>query len=223
MTPPCFNFEAIEHQIRDLMLAHPQLEDGGDLFDDTVLANLLDGYRLVEKLVIETVDPFARGNHKWLLELNAIVLCGTDADVRMRYADHLKATRDRFYDEPGAGVQNLVEWLDSHKGRTVFEIAAGAYARVICHPQLFIEGNHRTACLIASVCLCTAGHPPFVMSRQNIAAIMAISNRFDALDKRSLFQAYRMSALVGELTAIIAKCARTATNLNRITIPPAGE
>ena len=67
---------------------------------------MLAGYSYVERLVADKVDIFAMGEHRHMLELNRIVLCGTDADRRREYAGHLAATERRFYEERNAGIED---------------------------------------------------------------------------------------------------------------------
>ena len=40
-----------------------------------------------------------------------IVLCGPDQTLRAEFAQHLKATENRFYEEPEGGIEDIVEWL----------------------------------------------------------------------------------------------------------------
>ena len=61
---------------------------------------MLAGYAFVDALVAEGVDVLALGNSKHLLELNTLVLCGTDPARRELYARHIEATEHRFYEEP---------------------------------------------------------------------------------------------------------------------------
>ena len=75
----------------------------------------------------DKVDIFAMGEHRHMLELNRIVLCGIDADRRNEYAAHLAATERRFYEERNAGIEDLVEWYRLHAQRPVWERAAGVY------------------------------------------------------------------------------------------------
>lgn len=203
-SPILFDYALIERQLCDLGEVHPRFADGGDLLDETVIAHMLAGYRLVERLVAASIDAYAMGNLHWLLKLNAVVLCGLDVAQRRPFTAHLEATSDRFYNEPDACVRELVDWIEDHSGDPLFERAAGIYARPVCHPQLFIEGNHRTACLMASLKLCVAGQPPFVMSPRTFAPLMAVTKKIDLLDKRALGNAYRMAPIIAELADVMA-------------------
>ncbi len=137
---------------------------------DTVIENLLAGYTFVDVLVEWDIDVFAMGKHKYLLELNNIVLCGPDQSSRAEFSRHIEATKTRFYEEPEGGIEDLVEWRARHLHESVWKLAAGVYVRSMSKPQLFIEGNHRTGTLLASYILLRAGKPPFVLTVDNAVA-----------------------------------------------------
>ena len=67
------------------------------------------------------VDVFAMGQLRHLLELNALVLCGTDADRRERLRPPPEATERRFYEERGGGIRDVVEWHAAPSGRAGLE------------------------------------------------------------------------------------------------------
>jgi hypothetical protein len=94
--------------------------------------------------VAAAVDVFAMGQLRNLLELNALVLCGTHPARRDAYARHFEATERRFYEERADGIQDLVEQCAGSRSGSPWERAAALYARMPSQPQLFIEGNHRT-------------------------------------------------------------------------------
>lgn len=168
------NLTAIEASLRRVQREfdgiNQRLSSQRDPLSDAVIDNLLAGYTYVDVLVDWGIDVFAKGKHKYLLELNNIVLCGPDQSQRTEFGQHLKATESRFYDEPGGGIEDLVEWRARHLGDSIWKLAAGAYVRSLSKPQLFIEGNHRTGTLLASYILLRAGQPPFVLTVENAAA-----------------------------------------------------
>ena len=113
------------------------------------------------------VDPFRRGQHGHLLELNTIVLCGTSPEERRRFHRHIEATEAHFYEVVGGGIREIMEWYDRHRGDDPWRQAAGVYVHALSEPQLFIEGNHRTGSLIMSFMLVRAGKPPFIVKPDN--------------------------------------------------------
>jgi hypothetical protein len=174
---------------------------------DDVLTNMLAGYAWVDALVAAGVDVFAMGSLRHLLELNATVLCGTDPARRAHYARHTEATERRFYEERGGGIRDVVEWHARHAGESARERAAGVYVRILSRPQLFIEGNHRTAVLIMSVILLEAGEPPFVLSPANAAAFFEPSAAIGELDKASPAMALRSAGIRSRLVELIGASA----------------
>jgi hypothetical protein len=165
------NLAAIESALRELQRVFPEINRGlldhRDRLDDEVLLNMLDGYAFVDRLISERVDIFEMGHSSYWLRLNATVLCGTDTAKLARHHRMLDATEARFYEEPGAGIGDVMNWYSFHRGKDVWRRAAGVYNRILSEPQLFIEGNHRTGALIMSYLLAREGQSPFVLTRKN--------------------------------------------------------
>ena len=165
------NLAAIASALRQLQRVFPEINrsllDHRDRLDDEVILNMLDGYAFVDQLISERVDIFETGHSSYWLRLNAIVLCGEDSGKLARHHRMLEATEDRFYEEPGAGIGDIMNWYSLHRGKDVWRRAAGVYNRILSEPQLFIEGNHRTGALIMSYLLTREGQPPFVLTRKN--------------------------------------------------------
>ncbi len=168
------NLPVIESSLRrvqrEFEIINQQLGWQRDPMSDEVVANLLAGYAYVDVLVQRDIDVFAMGKHKHLLQLNNIVLCGVDPTRRAEFSGLIKATENRFYDEPGGGIEDVVEWHARHLDQSVWRRAAGLYVRALSKPQLFIEGNHRTSALLASYVLLRDGKPPFVLAVENAVA-----------------------------------------------------
>ena len=158
-----------------------------DPLADAVRANMLAGYALIDDYVARGVDLFALPNVGLLLEINATVLCGSDARHRAEYARHLAASERRFYaDEEGGGAKRLLEWYAAHRDESTWKRAAGVYVRVLSEPQLFIEGNHRSGSLIVSYLQLRDGYPPFVLSLDNAEAYFNPSSVIRRLPKRGV-------------------------------------
>jgi hypothetical protein len=188
------NLAAIESALRELQHAFPEINRGlldrRDSLDDEVLLNMLEGYRLVDRLLSERVDIFETGHSSYWLRLNATVLCGTDATKLARHHRMLEATEDRFYEEPGAGIGDVMTWHSFNRGKDVWRRAAGVYNRILSDPQLFIEGNHRTGALVMSYILAREGKPPFVLTRKNAKGFF---------DPSSVVKKTKKRGFVGEL------------------------
>ncbi len=160
--------------------------------DFRIVGNMLAGYAYVDWMAAANVDAFAMGSHRHLLELNCLVLCGTDRARREEHAGHIAATQKRFYEEPDAGIEDVVEWLARNPRLPVWERAAGVYVRILSKPQLFIEGNHRTGALIMSHMLVREGLPPFVLTPDNAARYFAPSGTIRDLRKGSLIALFQL-------------------------------
>lgn len=171
--------------------------------DERVVENMLDGYAFVAGLVAAGVDVFAMGHLRQLLELNTIVLCGTDPARRRQYAGHIEATERRFYGERDGGIQDLVEWYAGRRGEPVWERAAGAYVRMLSKPQLFVEGNHRTGALVMSYILMGAGQPPFVLSPDCAAAYFGPSTLLKNTEKKGAAMLLRAGGITRRLAGLL--------------------
>ena len=193
------NLPAIEQALRDLQRSFPQinleLSDRRDPLDDEVVANLLEGYAMVDRLLGDGVDIFKMGQLHYLLELNALVLCGSDAAVRSRHHRLIEATEARFYEQPSGGISDIMDWYALNIDKSVWLRTAGAYIRILSDPQLFIEGNHRTGALIMSYMLAREGCAPFVLTEKNAREFFNPSSVFKKTNKRSVLTRFKMPGL----------------------------
>ena len=135
------------------------------------------------------------GNLKLFLELNAVTLWGREERERAQAASHLAATEQRFYEQEGGGIRDIVEWHTLHGAESPWRRAAGVYVRMLSEPELFIEGNHRTGALVMSYILAREGHPPFVLTAASAKAYLDPSTLITETRKRSLVAAFRLRKL----------------------------
>lgn len=174
-----FNTARIESDLRRLQTEFPEinrrLKAARDCISDDTLANMMSGYAFIDELLSMGIELFSFGQSKHFLEINSRVLCGLGVAERREYTRHIEATEKRFYDEPGAGIEGLMDWYALHRRESPWERAAGVYVRVLSKPQLFIEGNHRSGSLIMSYILAQAGQPPFVLTVANAADYFSFS------------------------------------------------
>lgn len=154
---------------------------------------LVEGYRHVDRLLAERVEIFAYGQSRHLLELNHRVLCGVTPERRLLHAAHLAETERRFYEAPGGGFGALHAWIQRHRGRPPRQLAAGAFLQVVSTPQLFIEGNCRTAALLASWLLARSGLPPLVVTAAAHPRFAAICERAVAVDRSGFTSAIALT------------------------------
>ena len=190
------NLGAIEASLRDLQAHFPEinklLRSRRDTVDDKLVANMVDGYELVDRLVAQHFDLFAMGNLKLFLEINAVVLWGGDARTSPQATRHLAATEQRFYEQEGGGIRDIVEWYTLHRKDSPWKRAAGVYVRMLSEPELFIEGNHRTGALVMSYILAREGRPPFVLTAANAQAYLDPSTLITKTRKHSFVAIFRL-------------------------------
>jgi hypothetical protein len=205
--PARIDLAAVEASLRQVQREfesiNERLTSRREPMSDPVVENLLAGYALVNELVNAGVDLFAMGNLKYLLELNTIVLCGTDPLRRERYARHIEATQRHFYEERDGGVQDVVEWYAGHQQESAWSRAAGAYVRILSKPQLFIEGNHRTGALVMSHILLGDGQPPFVLSVENADLYFSPMLAVKDTEKKSPAMLFRLLGVKSRLTGLL--------------------
>jgi hypothetical protein len=84
------NLRVIEASLRDVQAQFPRinaiLKSRRDSMDDAIVERMLLGYAFVDGLLARKVDLFSLGQLRCFLELNAIVLCGLDPQVRAESA-----------------------------------------------------------------------------------------------------------------------------------------
>ena len=168
------DLQAIEQSLRDVQREFPKinelLQSRRDSMTDAVLENMLAGYAFVDRAVADGVDLFTMRHATALLEINHIVLCGLDEQVRQEYQAHIEITTQRFYEQGEGNIGDILRWYDRHDGESSWKRAAGVYVRLLSQPQLYIEGNHRTGALIMSYILMRDGKAPFVLTVDNAKA-----------------------------------------------------
>lgn len=195
---------AIEAAFRALQRAFPEinedLSDRRDPFDDEVVANMLQGYALVDRLLADKIDILAMGRLNCWLKINAVVLCGACETAAEENKRLLQATEQRFYDQEGGGIGDIMEWYSFNLRESVWRRAAGVYNRLLAEPQLFIEGNHRSGALIMSYLLVREGRPPFVLTKENAKGFFDPSSVMKKTKKRSIIGRVKF----GELTRAFA-------------------
>ena len=168
------DLKTIEQSLRDVQREFPKINEilhsRRDPMTDAVLENMLAGYTFVDKAVADGVDLFTLRHVTALLELNHIVLCGLNQQVRQEYHTHIEATTQRFHEQEEFNIDDILRWYDRQEDESCWKRAAGVYVRILSQPQLYIEGNHRTGALIMSYILMRDGKAPFVLTVDNAKA-----------------------------------------------------
>jgi hypothetical protein len=194
-----FDLPAIETSLCEVeanfATINSQLGTPREPLDRLVVRNLMSGYDFIDKLINSKVDLFALGQLRLFLELNALVLCGRDEQVRLDSTRHLAATDRYFFDNVDGGIRDVVEWYALHSNDSVWFRAAGVYIRILSEPELFIEGNHRTGALVMSYILGRDCHPPFVLTADGAKDFFDWSTLFSAKRKSGFLLRWQMPSL----------------------------
>ena len=141
-------------------------------FTPLMVGQLLEAYDFANHLWKNDINLFSPSGLYHMLELNHIVLCGTDKRKRLEYFAHLQETRTKFQ----KNIKPILEWYKKkHAKHPPYRLAAGYYTRALSHPQLFVEGNHRTENIIINYFLLGEGLSPYVISRETAVEYLNLS------------------------------------------------
>ncbi|MGI6247168.1 MAG: hypothetical protein ACOYJQ_15585 [Pseudochelatococcus sp.] len=153
-----------------------------DVFEDKeplsadVVRRMIGGYAYINELLRAQVNLFSYGSSAHWLELNHLVLCGATPERREQFRNHIAQTERRFYDDSIGGIGERIDWLMRHRSNSPEALAAGIFLHMTSAPQLFIEGNRRTATLVASYALTSRGRPPLVVTENDYKAYFALTD-----------------------------------------------
>ena len=173
---------------------------------DDVIRRLLEGYRYVDQWLAERIDVFGYGKSRYLLELNHRVLCGVTPERRQQFRGHIAATERHFYDDANGGIGNVINWYQRHQTKPPRALAGALFVQVVSVPQLFLEGNSRTASLMAGYCA-RAGLPPLVVTSDLFTEYHQMVGRCLALRRAGIGGMLGMNLLSNRCTAFIEKSA----------------
>lgn len=141
-------------------------------FTPLIVSQLLEAYQFANHLWKNEINLFSPSGLYHMLELNHIVLCGTDKQRRLEYFAHLQETRAKFQ----KNIKAIFAWYKKkHRKHSPHRLAAGYYTRALSHPQLFVEGNHRTHNIIINYFLLGEGLSPYVISRETAVEYLNLS------------------------------------------------
>lgn len=189
-----FHLDNIEHSLEIFRKEFPainrQLDTKREIFTSEMKQNIIQAYDFLNSLLEKRIDLFLPSGLHHLLELNHIVLCGTDIRKRQEYFHHLDETRKKFLHR----IDRIKDWVLRHRrDEDAFKLAAGFYAKSLSKPQLFLEGNHRTGNIILNYLLLSKHQPPFVMSRETALEYLNLSGDIKYTDSENgLETAFKM-------------------------------
>ncbi len=159
-----------------------QLDIKREDFTREMVLNIVESYNFLNTLLEKNIDLFSAGGLYSLLELNHIVLCGTDPKKRFEYHTYIMETRKRFQEN----IKPILKWYKNEKEKAgPFKLAAAFYIQALSQPQLFIEGNHRTENVILNYILITFDKAPFIIGVDNALEYFNLSSKIKFSSKNS--------------------------------------
>lgn len=181
-----FNIMAVRDALKAFQNAFPRINDTLAMkredVSDAMVQQIMEAYIFLNDLLEKDMNLFTPAGLHSLLEMNHIVLCGSDPNQRMNYYHHITETRTRFLSR----IKPIRAWMEKSKNRhDPHKLAAGFYLRVLSQPQLFIEGNHRTGNILVNYLLVSRGAPPYVLTPETAAEYLNISGDIKFTDKDS--------------------------------------
>ena len=157
-----------------------------DIFDSVIRERMMNAYKHLNELLVNRVEPFSTEGIYEILELNNIVHYGFDLKLRLEYNQAILANSQKFTEN----IEPIEKWYRKHmKGDPhPLKVAAEVYVAVLGFPQLFIEGNHRTANLISNWVCMYYGHPPYVLNAENAIAYFKPSKEIKRFADKSTWR-----------------------------------
>ncbi|MDF1567393.1 MAG: hypothetical protein P1P77_05190 [Spirochaetaceae bacterium] len=184
MSSPRFHISAINSALKDFQAEFLTINENlamkrEDVSDDMV-NQIVEAYVFLNGLLQKGMDLFTPAGMHSLLEMNHIVLCGSDPDQRMNYYHHIAETRARFMKR----IKPIRAWVEKNEKKSnPYKLAAGFYLQNLSQPQLFIEGNHRTGNILVNYLLVSKGLPPYIITPDTAKEYLDISGDIKFTDK----------------------------------------
>ena len=181
---PRFNINAVRDSLKAFQDAFPGINNRLAMkredVSDAMVDQMVEAYVFLNDLLEKGMDLFTPAGLHSLLEMNHIVLCGSDPDQRMNYYQHISETRTRFMKR----IKPIRIWVDKNKEKSnPYKLATGFYALNLSQPQLFIEGNHRTGNILLNYLLLSKGAAPYIISPETAKEYLDISGDIKFTDK----------------------------------------
>ncbi len=189
MSGPRFNIQAIGTSLKNFQADFPTINDKLDMkredVSDEMISQIVEAYIFLNDLLEKDMDLFTPAGLHSLLEMNHIVLCGTDPDQRMSYYHHITETRARFLER----IKPIRKWVLQNINKTnPWKLATGFYTMLLSQPQLFIEGNHRTGNVLLNYLLVSKGVAPYIVSPETAVEYLNVSGDIKFTDMDNTFE-----------------------------------
>ena len=171
-----FDIQAISDSLDAFQSEFPRINDRLSIRREELtlemVVNITEAYRYLNDLLAKEMDLFTPAGLHSLLELNHLVLCGTDPVTRKLYFQHLQETRRSFLRQ----ISEIKAWVLKNRNETnPWHLATGFYSRMLSRPQLFLEGNHRTGNIILNYLLVSKAAAPYIVTVESAHTYLDIS------------------------------------------------
>ncbi len=188
-----FHLGAIEQSLKEFQREFPLINDRlamrRETFTNLMIQQILEAYEFLNGLLVKEMDLFTPAGLYALLEMNHIVLCGSDRETRMYYYQHLSETRRSFLQK----IKPIKDWVvRKQQVSDPYKLAAGFYSRMLSRPQLFLEGNHRTGNILLNYLLLSKNAPPYIVTADNADVYLDVSGDIKFTEKGNFDTALRM-------------------------------
>jgi hypothetical protein len=157
-----------------------------DTFNADIRDRMMAAYEHFDRLLRNGIEPLSSESIQEACELNNLVHYGSNSRLRQEYAKAIIANERKY----NRNIGPIMDWYMKHMRPDPhpLKVAAEVYVAVLGHPQLFIEGNHRTGSIISSWISMHHGHPPFVLSPENAIAYFEPSAKIKMFADKSTWK-----------------------------------
>ncbi len=190
------NLKEIEKSYQEVLTKWTDIDDQLDRlkigrkdtpFNQLLMDNMLCAWEYIDFFIRKKdYDLLSKEGGPHMLEINHRIHYGLDYVLRDEYQKSLAATTEKF-------SKHVVPIRKYYKTKTTYrtsinKIASEVYISILGHPQLFIEGNHRSGSIIASWINLANNKPPFVLSVDNAVAFFRPAQEIKKFNKRSMWR-----------------------------------
>lgn len=201
-----FNVEAIKKSLtevsKEFKKINHKLETKREILTLDMVDNIIEAYKYLNHLLKNKFDIFSHAGLYSLLELNHIILCGTDKTKRLEYHEHIFETRKKFQEN----IKPIYKWYKKNfDKKKPFKIIANLYSMILSQPQLYIEGNHRTGNIIINYILLSFRMSPFIMTIENAVDYLNISGKIKFSNKNELNNMFDFKNFKKEFIKVLEK------------------
>jgi len=153
-------------------------------FDQRLMENLLCAWEYIDFFIRKKdYDLISKKGGPDMLEINNCVHYGLDKTLRSEYQKAISATADKFTRQ----VKPIRTYYRKKTKRNVAvtKISAEIFISILGHPQLYIEGNHRSGSIVSSWINLVNNRPPFVLTVNNAVSFFKPAQEIKQFDKTS--------------------------------------